>query len=320
MIQFILTLLGVAAATAVLMPLVIRALARYAVWDVPGHRSSHRSSTIRGGGLAFVLPSLVGWALFCGLSPARTLASTIALGSFAALGFLDDLGGLGVKARLLVQLLLAVIVALSVSTYLLIFLIGPILVVSVVNAFNFMDGINGISGITLVCAGLAFGLQASYLDSGQLGALSAVAAGSGLGFLPFNVPTARVFLGDVGSYFGGAVLGVCALLSLEAGANVVTALAPLAIYGADTFTTLVRRIRRGDDWSEAHREHTYQQLVDQLGSHGKTAVAVGAATVLTAGVGLIALGDSFPRLALSTVLVAVSVGAYLSLPRVWVHE
>lgn len=88
------------------------------------------------------------------------------------------------------------------------------------------------------------------------------------------------------------MLAFLALLAMSRGLGIVAAAAPLAIYGADTSLTLLRRIRRGDTWHEAHREHSYQQLSDVLGSHVRTSIVVGVATIAVSIAGLLSTADA----------------------------
>jgi hypothetical protein len=99
--------------------------------------------------------------------------------------------------------------------------------------------------------------------------LSFALAGAALGFLPHNFPNARMFMGDVGSAPLGFLLGVLVVwLANSAGAWLIIPLALLhANFVLDTAITLIRRIGRGDQWYQAHREHFYQRLVRSGKSH-----------------------------------------------------
>ncbi len=317
MALFVSMTLGVAGGTASLLPIAIRWLDRRAVVDTPNRRSSHSQPTPRGGGLAIVLPFVLGWLLLAELSDLEKFGLATALAGFAGLGFMDDLGGLGVRLRLGSQIALGFVLAASIISTLPLVIVSAVFVVATVNAFNFMDGINGISGVTLSLAGSVYALQAIYLESANLLVVAAGALGSGVGFLPFNIPVARVFLGDVGSYFSGALLASCAILSVDSGAHMVAAAAPLAIYAADTFFTLTRRIARGDDWSVPHREHVYQQLVDRLDSHVLTSLLVGLATATSGLMGLLAIRGSSTAVAIAGTMIVATAGIYLWLPRLW---
>jgi UDP-GlcNAc:undecaprenyl-phosphate GlcNAc-1-phosphate transferase len=269
-------------ATGVAIPLLRRAR----LLDVPNQRSSHVDVTPRGGGVGLAAGVAAGVVLG-GID--HDVAVVLTGAAVAALvGLVDDLRGLGALTRLGAQVLLAAAVVLLLlagreETPLLLVLGGAIAVVWLVgclNAFNFMDGINGISGVTAVVAGGWFGWLGHDLDYPALQVAGLAVAGAALGFLPWNALRARVFLGDVGSYGLGFGIGGLALVALLAGATWLQALAPLAIYLADTTWTLADRVRRGETWHQAHREHVYQRLVIAGWSHQATALLVAGLSLL----------------------------------------
>jgi Fuc2NAc and GlcNAc transferase len=125
-------------------------------------------------------------------------------------------------------------------------------------------------------------------------------AGASAGFLPFNLPRARIFMGDVGSGAVGALIGALALLAwrrgvLDPGALLLLASAP----GIDATATLLSRVLRGRAWYLPHREHLYQWLVRRGAPHGRVALAYAAWTTLVVPAWLFvrgrALGDGAPR-------------------------
>jgi len=266
-------------------PVTISLLRRTAAMDVPNGRSSHTAPTPRGGGA----PITVGLVLVGVLirSPAA-IAFAVAVAAFGAIGFIDDLNGLPVTRRLVLQGEGSVAVAIVLVSPLglpPVALAGAAAVIAIwiagfVNAFNFMDGVNGISGAHAVLGGAAYAcLGACRSDAFLLAGGGAVAAGA-LVFLPWNAVRAKVFLGDVGSYGLGAALAVLAACAVLADIPVEAALGPLALYIADTAWTLQRRIRSGERFLEAHRSHTYQQLCDLGWSHQRVTVMTGACTIL----------------------------------------
>jgi UDP-N-acetylmuramyl pentapeptide phosphotransferase/UDP-N-acetylglucosamine-1-phosphate transferase len=153
-----------------------------------------------------------------------------------------------------------------------------------VNAVNFMDGINGITSLNIAAWGLVAMAVGNAHSSTSLGVVGAVTAGSTLAFLPWNAPVARLFLGDVGSYLLGALVGIGIILGAKETPSVMVVLAPLSIYLADTGTVLVRRALRGEHLMTAHKRHVYQRLVSEAGmSHSAVAVVtVVLALVITA--------------------------------------
>jgi len=137
---------------------------------------------------------------------------------------------------------------------------------SLINIWNFMDGINGIaaSQAVVVALGLAPLLPWPY-------SLAAIALGLAcLGFLPFNFPRARIFMGDVGSgALGYAVAAVLALASVKTDINWILLLVSASPFLVDAGFTLLARIISGQRWMEPHTQHVYQRAVQAGASHAR---------------------------------------------------
>ena len=260
---------------------------RRAFMDVPNHRSSHARPVPRGGGLAVVAALIVVAVLTVGLDP-DVVALLVATALLACVGFVDDVRSLPSSVRLLAQVVTATglgVVLLAVGEVSWWWL--PILVVGLagfVNAFNFMDGVNGISGLTATAVGLWWAWAGDARGHTTLTTLGLILAGAAIGFLPWNAPRARVFLGDVGSYGIGIFIAGLSALAVADGLPWWWAIAPLVVYGADTGWVLVKRARSGKSLTEAHREHVYQRLVDAGWSHVGTASLCAGATVMVCAV------------------------------------
>lgn len=314
--------------TAAAMPAVLALLRRLAVVDHPGDRSSHTTPTLRGGGLAVVLGLLVGLLLAGTLLPQQQPLAGLAAAviSFGLVGLAEDLRGVSPLPRLGLQLLAAAVTAAALLPHLPSglpgWLPGWLLAVVVVgwlvgyaNVFNFMDGINGISASQAIVAGIGYAALGAHLHAVPLEVGGLLAAAAGAGFLPWNFPHARVFLGDTGSYPLGALLAALAVLTLRAGAPIEAAAAPLALYLVDTSVTLVRRIRAGEVWYLPHRAHTYQRLVRLGGTHQQVTALTAALTAVLIGLGAASLtGDVTLRGLADAVGLALLLG-YLLLPR-----
>jgi UDP-GlcNAc:undecaprenyl-phosphate GlcNAc-1-phosphate transferase len=186
--------------------------------------------------------------------------------------------------------------------------------VAFVNAFNFMDGINGISCACAFVTGAAWWVVGDAAGADLLAAGGLVAAAAALGFGPVNVPRARMFLGDAGSYFLGAWLALLAVVGLGEGAPPEAVVAPLVLYVADTATTLLRRVARGERWHEAHADHAYQRLVHAGWSHTTTTVFVAGLMALLATLGMLAFSESAAIRAAGDLGILAVVAGYLSLP------
>lgn len=274
-----LAVVATALCAALLQPLNIRVMTRLAAIDQPNARSSHAVPTPRGGGVTVVIAALLGLSVY-GV-PAPLL---LAIGLFALIGLVEDVRGTPVRIRLGLQVLAAAAVALAIvqpagASALLVLVAVVIWLTGFTNVFNFMDGVNGISAVHVGLAGLGYSTLGLITDVPWLTGAGLVLAVAGAGFLPWNAWRARVFLGDVGSYGLGAALGVLAVYAVTADAPWETALAPLAVYLADTTWTLARRLRAGESLLSAHRSHVYQRLAGQGWSHQRVSAACGVLTI-----------------------------------------
>ena len=308
---------GTAAAVAGVGTVVAtRLLRRRAILDHPTDRSSHRVAVPRGGGAALAVAALAGMAVAAGRLAALPAAALAVAGVGA--GAL----GLAVSLRLAGQLVVAgaagaLVGAVAPWAPVVSALAGAataVWIAGFTNATNFMDGIDGLIAGQAVVAGCALSLAGAHVHDGTVEVGGLVVAAAALGFAPSNVPRAHVFLGDVGSYFVGAWLAALAALAVTATVSPVTALAPLAVIGADAGLTLARRLARHEPVHLPHRQHAYQRLVDGGWSHPATTGVVTATSIACAGLGWVALGAPVA----TQVAVAAGVGAvaccYLALP------
>lgn len=257
---------------ALLTALVLAGARRRGLLDLPGRRRSHARPTPRGGGLG----PLLAWLAMCSLFAIEPGALVLlAVAAVAAIGLLDDLRGLGVAPRLAVHFGAALALGFALAegqggaagwTWLLVaVLVAP----ASLNFWNFMDGIDGL--IALHSLFVALVIAATAALAGESG-LAIAAAGLGaalLGFLPFNLPRARIFLGDVGS--GGLGFALVALALLLAARHPALAWPLALVFCApwiDAGLTLGHRMLAGRRWYAPHREHLYQWLVRRGRSHG----------------------------------------------------
>ncbi|MGN0064107.1 MAG: glycosyltransferase family 4 protein [Nocardioides sp.] len=314
MLPFVVSLVTCLVLTGLLVPVLRRAQ----FMDVPNHRSSHSRPVPRGGGLAVVLTLVVALLVF----GREGDAWPVVLGAMlvmAGVGLADDLWSLGSGVRLALQIAAGVALAAwavhsGVSLWW-----APVLVVGVagyINAFNFMDGVNGISGLTAGVVGAWWWVVGAREELGLVTVLGAALLGASLGFLPWNAPRARVFLGDVGSYGIGLVVVALSVVAWVGGVGPLAAAAPLVVYCADTGWVLVKRARGGRSLTEAHREHVYQRLTDHGWPHLASAAFCALAVAAVCAASL--LSDGSQLLAVAAGLVAVAV--YLVAPAVVVRK
>jgi UDP-N-acetylmuramyl pentapeptide phosphotransferase/UDP-N-acetylglucosamine-1-phosphate transferase len=251
--------------------LAIRYAVRRKLLDQPGERRSHGMATPRGGGIAIVVAVLLGIAWLAIRQPVHALPLTLCglgLVLVAGIGWVDDHVPLPAWPRLLVQALAASMVAWAThwATAVMldaVFAFGLVMVM--VNMWNFMDGIDGLaaSQTGIAAVGLVLVLGPGPWAWLGIGLFAAIA-----GFLPFNFPRARVFLGDVGS---GALGYLLALLILAAFIGQRSQwpflLLPVSVFLIDAGFTLALRMLRRERWWEPHVQHAYQSWSRQLGSH-----------------------------------------------------
>lgn len=260
--------------------------------DIPNDRSSHEVPTPRGGGLALVIVVLAALALllWSGAMAPSVFAALAGAGLVVAVvGFLDDHAHVAARWRLLGHFLAAgwglywlgglpeiVLWQQPVDLGLAGHLIAAVFLVWLLNLYNFMDGVNGIAGIELVTVALGGLVLAGVTGVWEAGLLLAVLIAGGLGFLVWNFPHARIFMGDACSGFLGLVLGLIAvwqgLLQPELFLAWVILLGTFLV---DATLTLVRRILRGDAFYEAHRSHAYQFASRHYASHTPVSLATG---------------------------------------------
>jgi UDP-N-acetylmuramyl pentapeptide phosphotransferase/UDP-N-acetylglucosamine-1-phosphate transferase len=249
-------------------------------WDLvdnPEGRSSHDMPTPKGGAIgilaAFILASYVMKIPVIFWAPAAFLS---------LLSFFGDRFNLSPKLRLPLQLIAAFILLLSITdlwslTSTLYFLFLVLVLTATANWYNFMDGINGIAGITGVAG---FGMLGAYniLSAGDphFSVLCLCIAFSCLGFLPFNMPGARVFMGDGGSILLGFVFAAMVALLSKSFLEFVCLASLLSTFYADEWVTMAVRVRDGENLLRPHRRHLYQLLANELGiEHWKISAGYG---------------------------------------------
>lgn len=313
---------GSAIVSALLTYIAIVYARRRAMLDVPGRRRSHVTPTPRGGGIGVVIVATAAsaWLVASGVLPiAAGAAFALGLLAVGAIGWLDDHRPLPASLRLLVHFAAASAFVCGifggwVDDTPLAWLMGAIAVfclTSAVNVWNFMDGIDGMvatqSAWVATAAMLALGLAGEW----GWGSLAAVLAAATLGFLPFNFPRARVFLGDVGS--GGLGFACGALLVAAVVLGAVSEWSALLVASAlwlDSALTLGYRMMHRRHWYTAHREHLYQWLVRSGLSHAQVTGLYLVWNLLVV-MPLLWLAQARPAFAPFALLVAVAIGAFV---------
>jgi len=285
--------------TSAILTGVVRRLALiHRVLDVPNDRSSHALPTPRGGGLAIVITLLAALCVLnaVGILPSRLSVALVVGGSAVALvGFADDKWHVSAVVRLTVHFAAISLFVWSrgrlppidfgigvwdlgiVGTAL-----GVLLLVWFLNLYNFMDGIDGIASVeAITVASVAAVLLVMRRIESPVTPLMLLTVATVAGFLIWNWPPARIFMGDAGSGFLGFILGAIAWVTIAEGQLSVWFW--LILFGAffvDATVTLMRRWRRGEPLATAHRTHAYQRLSRRFGSHLKVTLGCVAVNIV----------------------------------------
>jgi Fuc2NAc and GlcNAc transferase len=273
------------------------ALAR-SLLDVPNARSSHSVPTPRGGGVAIVLAFLgaLPWFVYAGWLPHRAAIGFAGAGVLVALiGFLDDHRHVPARWRLLVHFGAAAWGLYSLGGLPPLQMFGSVLdagwagevlmavfLVWLLNLYNFMDGIDGIAGIEAITVCLGGTLMHWLTVPEAMGwAPSLLLAAVVTGFLIWNYPPAKIFMGDAGSGFLGLMLGLLAVQAATLQPSLFWGwIILLGTFIVDATVTLLRRLVSGERVYEAHRSHAYQYAARKLGSHKAVSLAYGLVNLL----------------------------------------
>lgn len=259
----------------------VRAMIARPILDHPEARKMHDRPTPKGGGVGPVLAFVLGMLVLFHIMPANPMADARYVGvilaavAIAGVALADDVRDFRFLVKLAAQTL-AALVALGAGLVLHTLslpVIGPLplgvlglaitlfWIVGCTNAVNFMDGMDGLVGgvVVIACAALA---AIAALQGGWFIHAAALFLLSGfLGFLPYNLHPARIFMGDVGSQFAGFMLAVLAVAAAGLESSQVSFLiVPLLLFGLlwDAAFTLARRALMGEAVAEPHRSHLYQ--------------------------------------------------------------
>ena len=296
--------------------------------DIPGERHSHREATPRGGGAGLVLALVIMAVAPLGAQMPDPVFTVVLPGfvALALLGWLDDHRPLRARTRFVVQVLVCIFLVWNLprsgafaSAW---FAVAAVLFAAwMINLYNFMDGSNGMAAGQGVFATAVLAWLFQRADEPGFAALCLLTAACCVGFLPWNLGRARVFMGDVGSLALGFLIAALLLFGVTGGAfSLPVGLMVMAVFLADSTLTLLLRVTRGEQWYNAHRQHLYQRLIARGWTHGRVLLVyqfVNLAVVLPA----IVFGVSRPDRAWPvavTLAVALALAWYLSLKRIGV--
>jgi UDP-N-acetylmuramyl pentapeptide phosphotransferase/UDP-N-acetylglucosamine-1-phosphate transferase len=255
--------------------------AGFIVQDIPNERSLHDKPVPRSGGIALIAGVLCGWVL---LLQSWVWWIVIPMLGLFALSLLDDLRGLSAGTRLTGHFIAALAAVTGAGVSLLWFVPVLLFVVWMTNLYNFMDGSDGLAGGMALLGFGGYGIGAWLAGNQEFALLNFSVAAAAAGFLLFNFHPARIFMGDAGSIPLGFLAAVFGVSGWQAG--YWPCWFPLLIFSPfvlDATVTLLKRARRGEKLSQAHRNHYYQRLVQMGWGHRNTALAE-YALMLLAGV------------------------------------
>lgn len=267
-------------------------LRRVRIMDLPNERSSHQSPTPKSGGISIVATFSIGVIiifLFAEKSLIRTdyfLGFVFSAILIAGISLYDDVKNKPFIIKLTTQLL-AVFLVLAFGIVIdqialpfiglvtlgwLSYPISFLWIMGMTNAFNFMDGLDGLAGgVAVIVSAFFCAITFSQGSTFVYITCYAILAGS-LGFLIYNIPPARIFMGDVGSVFLGFVFAVLAIIAARYDHSHTSFMVmPLLLFNFiyDTFFTFIRRLLHGDRVIDAHRTHLYQ-LFNRIGYSHRT--------------------------------------------------
>ena len=265
--------------------------------DVPNARSSHSVPTPRGGGVAIVLSFLIALPILAWTDAIAWPVATTLLGAggwIAVIGFLDDHGHIAARWRLLAHFGGAIwalfwiggmapimVLGHEFSLGWFGYVIGAFYLVWMLNLYNFMDGIDGLASVEAICACVGACLVYWIAGYASLTIAPLVLAMAVLGFLIWNFPPAKIFMGDAGSGFLGIVLAVLSLHAAWTDPVLLWVwLILLGVFIVDATFTLMRRLLRGDKVYEAHRSHGYQYASRKFGNHRIVTLSIAAINML----------------------------------------
>ena len=296
--ELVVIVVSVLAISALLTGLVRKLALSQGVLDVPNERSSHVVPTPRGGGVAIVIATTLGvftLALRGGMDTRLLLAVAGGGLAVATVGYIDDRRSVSAGVRLAVHFIAALwalgclggLPPIRIGDHVLESgwagnVLGALGIAWTINLFNFMDGIDGLAGsesLFIAWAGALLALVSGV--SGAAPAVSTVFGAACLGFLLWNWPPAKIFMGDAGSGYLGYMVAVIAIAAGRDSqvAPLVTLIAGGAFF-VDATLTMLRRLVRGERVHRPHRTHAYQWLARRWGSHRRVTLLALAVNVL----------------------------------------
>ncbi len=319
------SLIAAFVASILLTPLVKRLAFRIGAVDAPNYRKVHARIMPRLGGLAIFLAFLIAVAIFQPIliynenGSDFLLAIIIGACIIVATGVVDDMREISAKAKLIGQLVAALIVIFvggiqidminlpfvgELNFGLLSIPLTILWIVGITNAINLIDGLDGLAAGVSTIALVTLAVMAFIMSNMFVLAIAAILAAATFGFLFYNFHPAKIFMGDTGALFLGFMISVLALLGFK-NVTVVTLIIPVIILGvpiSDTFFAIVRRVRMKKKWSDPDKSHLHHRLLDMGFTHRQTVLIIYGIAIMF---GLAAIIFSMAKVWGAILLVAV---------------
>lgn len=277
-------------ASILLTPLVKRLAFRIGAVDAPNYRKVHSRIMPRLGGFAIYLAFVIGLII---LRPDSHYTLAIILGATVIVitGILDDMYEISAKAKMLGQLVAALIIVFMGGIQIEFinlpfggqldfgFLSIPLTIlwiIGITNAINLIDGLDGLAAGVSTIALITLAGMALIMANGFVLATAAILACATIGFLFYNFHPAKIFMGDTGALFLGFMIAVLSLLGFK-NITVVSFIIPVIMLGvpiSDTFFAIVRRWRNKQKWSDPDKSHLHHRLIDIGFSHRQTVLII----------------------------------------------
>lgn len=265
----------------------IRFAGQRVLQDVPGPRSSHSRTTVRGGGVVFISVFLLfAWGLTSSTESVQfTLFEFLAIMMMMVVGLIDDWRGVSALHRLILQFIAAITLVVNAIPFehqaMMLIVCVVFAAVWLINLYNFMDGIDGIAAIQAITVSLVMAAVLYFQQHLEIAWLLVGLAATVAGFLFWNFPSCRIFMGDSGSASLGTIFVIFILSTAQITSDYVWYwLIMMSVFIVDTSWTLIVRLTTGQKVWTAHNLHAYQILSRRLESHRKVSLLVAGYNIL----------------------------------------
>lgn len=316
------SLIAAFVATIILTPFVKKLAFRIGAVDAPNYRKVHARIMPRLGGLAIFLGFIIGLGIYSYFGTLSKYSIAIMIGALIIVitGILDDMYEISAKAKMLGQLLAALVV-IFVGGIQIDFINLPfggqldfgflsipftiLWIVGITNAVNLIDGLDGLAAGVSTIALLTLSIMAFNLGDIFVLVMATILAASTIGFLFYNFHPAKIFMGDTGALFLGFMISVLALLGFK-NVTVISLIIPVIMLGvpiSDTFFAIVRRLRMKKKWSDPDKSHLHHCLMNMGFTHRQTVLIIyGIATMFGVAAVIFSMAKVWGAILLITVI------------------